>query len=131
ARTGEPGEDVQMPIGVARAVADLRDDLRACDPELPVGDFLVERPWRIGTVERIEGLAGHAYAEARLNPLSTRFVPLDLQRFQLACYGMDNFDPQSTDWLRVTLYGGAPRAEDVAAGVDDDWLFAPRPAASA
>lgn len=131
ARTGEPGEDVQMPIGIARAVTELRADLRACDPDLPVGDLLVERPWRIGTVERIEGLGGHAYAEARVNPLSSRFIPLDLQRFQLACYGMDNFDPQSTDWLRVTLYGGAPRAEDVAAGVDDDWLFAPRPAASA
>ena len=54
-------------------------------------------------------------------------VPLDLQRFQLAVYGMDNFCPQSTDWVRVTLFGGAPRASDVAAGLDDDWLFAPKP----
>jgi hypothetical protein len=131
ARAGDPGEDVQMPIGVARDVQALEADLRAADPDLPIGDLLAERPWHRGAVERVEGLADAPYAEAHVNPLSSRFMPLDLQRFQLVAYGMDNFNPQSTDWLRVTLYGGAPRADDVAAGVDDDWQFAPRPAASA
>ena len=40
---------------------------------------------------------------------------------------MENYSPQSTDWLRVTLYSGAPRADDVAAGVDDDWIFTRKP----
>ena len=47
----------------------------------------------------------------RTNLLAADFLPLHLQRFQLAVYGMENFNPQSTDWLRVTLFSGAPRIE--------------------
>jgi len=71
------------------------------------------------------------YGETRGNALAGSYVPLHLQRFQLAVYGMDNFCPQSTDWVRVTLFGGAPRVDDVARGVDDDWLFLPKPIAVA
>ena len=72
---------------------------------------------------RVHGLAGVPYGEVRANLLATDFLPLHLQRFQLAVYGMDCFSPRSTDWLRVTLFSGAPRPADVAAGTDDDWIF--------
>ena len=69
-------------------------------------------------------------------------LPLQLQRFQLAMYGMDNFKPKSTDWLRVTLFQGAPRLADLADGIaragsardaftneafTDTWVLPPRP----
>ena len=46
-------------------------------------------------------------------------------------YGMDNFKPKSTDWLRVTLFQGAPRVGDL--GMDDaadDWVLPARPGGS-
>ncbi|MCZ2403011.1 hypothetical protein IV498_07390 [Paenarthrobacter sp. Z7-10] len=56
--------------------------------------------------------------------MDAQFLPLSTQRFQLATYGMNNFSPQSTDWVRVTLFSGAPRVAEVMNGTDDDdWLF--------
>ena len=123
----DPGEDVQMGVGIPRMVQELDAALATVAAETALGDFLVAHPWQRAAVERVAGLADVIYGESHGNPLAGDYVPLDLQRFQLAVYGMDNFCPQSTDWVRVTLFGGAPRASDVAAGLDDDWLFAPKP----
>ncbi len=127
----DPGEDVQMDVGIPRMIQGLATSLDAVDSELPVGAFLVEYPWHRSAIERLDGLADVVYGESHGNPLAGTYVPLDLQRFQLAVYGMDNFCPQSTDWVRVTLFGGAPCIDDVAAGIDDDWLFVPKPTAVA
>ena len=116
-----------MSVGIPRMVQELEKDLRGVDPIMTIAEFLIAHPWQRAAVERVAGLADVVYGESHGNPLAGDYVPLDLQRFQLAVYGMDNFCPQSTDWVRVTLFGGAPRASDVAAGVDDDWLFAPKP----
>lgn len=122
-----PGEEVEHPIGIARAVHQLIIDLADFDGQASLAEFLLAHPWHRGSIDRVQGLAGISYAEARVNLLDRAFLPLDLQRFQLAIYGMENFSPQSTDWLRVTLFGGAPRAADVTAGVDGDWLFTLKP----
>ena len=42
-------------------------------------------------------------------------------------YGMDNFKPKSTDWLRVTLFQGAPRLADLDGCITDDWVLPVRP----
>ncbi|MFC0448056.1 hypothetical protein [Rhodococcus jostii] len=123
----DPGENVEHPIDVARSVAALEHDLAAAPDDATVAAFLVGHPRHRGIVARVQTLADVPYAEARDNLLARNFLPLNLQRFQLAMYGMDNYSPQSTDWLRVTLYSGAPRADDVAAGVDDDWIFTRKP----
>lgn len=131
-RRGFRGKDkgliTEHPVGIARDATSLHKDLLLADPELPVGAFLTRHPQHWGIIERAQSVAGLVYTEAQVNPLSDDFLPLDLQRFQLAIYGMENFNPQSTDWLRVTLYSGAPTVGDVQDGLDvDDWLFLPRP----
>lgn len=131
-RRGVRGKDrgviTEHPVGIARDTTELLNDLRNVSDDLSVGAFLLDHPQHWGIVERIQSVRALRYAEARVNPLSGDFIPLDLQRFQLALYGMENFNPQSTDWLRVTLYGGAPTVSDVnSSGQVDDWLFAPRP----
>ncbi len=123
----DPGEEVQMGVDIPRLVQELDADLRRVAATMAIGDFLVAHPWHRAAVERVAGLESTVYGESHGNALARDYVPLHLQRFQLAVYGMDNFCPQSTDWVRVTLFGGAPRASDVAAGIDDDWLFAPKP----
>ena len=60
----------------------------------------------------------------RDSPCADGYLPLQVQRLQLAQYGMDNFKPKSTDWLRVTLFQGAPRFQDLADGTfDDGWMM--------
>lgn len=127
-RGSDPGEDVEHPLDIARAVSALLADLIAVADACPVAEFLLAHPWHRGAVARVQSLTDAPYAEVRANLLDQEFLPLHLQRFQLAMYGMDNYSPQSTDWLRVTLLSGAPRAADVAAGHDDDWLFPRTPA---
>lgn len=127
-RGGDSGEQVEQPMDIARAVLALRSDLRAVEPTASVAEFLLSKPWHRGAACRVQSLARTPWAETRANLLARDFVPLHLQRFQLAVYGVDNYSPQSTDWLRVTLFSGAPRAADIATGVnDDDWLFTRKP----
>ncbi|WP_406635894.1 hypothetical protein [Amycolatopsis sp. WGS_07] len=126
-RGQDPGESMEHPIDIARAVHALRHDLAGADAGQSVAEFLLEFPWHRGIVARVQSVAGLRYGEVRANLLADDFLPLHLQRFQLALYGMENYSPQSTDWLRVTLFSGAPRAGDVESGVDDDWLFTRKP----
>lgn len=126
-RGKDPGLHTEHPVGIAREVNDLNKDLARSTDE-SVADFLIKHPKHWGIVERIQSTRHLQYAEAHVNPLSDNFLPLDLQRFQLACYGMENFNPQSTDWLRVTLFSGAPSCKEIGdLKKDDDWLFMPKP----
>lgn len=96
-RRGVRGKDrgviTEHPVGIARDTAELLDDLRNVPDDLSVGAFLLDYPQHWGIVERIQSVRALRYAEARVNPLSGDFIPLDLQRFQLALYGMENFNP--------------------------------------
>lgn len=123
----DPGEGLEMPIGIARDIQALIGELRHVPGELTVAEFVVDHPWHRGVLERVRALADVPYSEVPANLLDRDFVPLHLQRFQLAVYGAENFSPMSTDWLRVTFFSGAPRAVDLSSGVDDDWLFTPKP----
>lgn len=127
-RGSAPGEELELDIDVARAVAALRADLVAADGDLSLARFLLAHPQHRSWAARVQKVATLTYGEVRENVLSADFVPLHIQRLQLAMYGMDNFNPQSTDWLRVTLMSGAPRISDLTDGtLDDDWMFTPRP----
>lgn len=126
----DPGVEVEHALGIALDVHALLEDLDRAASDTPLADFLLTHPCHRGALCRALSLREVPYGEVRTNLLAEDFLPLDLQRFQLAVYGMDNFSPQSTDWLRVTLNSGAPRAADVRSGVDDDWLFTPIPGSS-
>ncbi|MFT4656007.1 MAG: hypothetical protein ACJAXA_001310 [Candidatus Aldehydirespiratoraceae bacterium] len=123
----------EVTIDVARQTLRLRGALdRALAGEKVgnVGRFLCEHPEHRTAVLRVLG-ADTPYGELRDNPCDRSFLPLEAQRFQLAMYGMDNFSPKSTDWLRVTLNQGAPRAQltptDRASALADDWIWPARP----
>lgn len=118
----------EHPVGIANDVIKLEKDLERSLGNQKVGTFISIHPEHWGIVERIQSISGIPYAEAQINPLAEDFIPLDLQRFQLAIYGMENFNPQSTDWLRVTLFQGAPILADLdSEQALDDWLFMPKP----
>lgn len=124
----DPGEPVQHRVDVVRQVGALRGALAATDGDQPVAVLLAGAPQLRQVVARVQRAAALTFPEVHDNLLARDFLPLNVQRFQLAVYGMENFSPQSTDWLRVTLFSGAPRVGELADGtVDDDWIFTPRP----
>lgn len=126
-RATDPGTSVEHAVDVARRISDLAEALQEQPDDRLAVEFLLDHPAMRWAVDRVLACGRLCYGEARVNPLGEDFLPLDLQRFQLAAYGMENFSPQSTDWLRVTLFSGAPLAQEIALGVDDDWLFASKP----
>lgn len=120
-------------IDVALRVRRLLAELEQWDGDATVGAVLAASPEHRMAVHRAMGY--QPYGEPHDNACARTYMPLMLQRFQLATYGMDNFKPKSTDWLRVTLYQGAPRVADLAAFVQDGgdlaeidrWALPPRP----
>lgn len=126
-RGEEPGEEFEQPYDVARQARSLYEDLSARPDEDSVAAFLLEHPEHRGIVERVQSFRSLPYAEVRTNYVDANFLPLYLQKFKLATYGMENYKPKSTDWLRVTLMQGAPRAKDVEAGEEGEWIFPLKP----
>ena len=123
-----PADGRALTVDVAHRIRRLDLDLGVTDPADTVADLLGERPELRSAVERV-AMSGGRYGEPRDNACGADFLPLQTQRFQLAFYGMDNFKPKSTDWLRVTLFQGAPRVADLAepATFDDRWVLPLRP----
>ncbi|CAN5417231.1 hypothetical protein BH24ACT12_BH24ACT12_16180 [soil metagenome] len=107
-RGAAAGEDAEMPVDVARAVHTMSRALDGVRDDDLVASFLLRHPEHRGAVARVQHHADLPYAEVRDNLLGPDFLPLQLQRFQLAMYGATDFVPQSTDWVRVTLLNGAP-----------------------
>ena len=116
-------------IDVALRLWRLRAALDGYDDATPVHRVLNEHPEHRLAAERLN-VSDRDYAEPRDNACSAHYLPLQLQRFQLAMYGMDNFKPKSTDWLRVTLFQGAPRLGDLGVDACDDWVLPARPGSS-
>ncbi len=123
-REGMAAGTVEHSTDVARRVNALAADLEHFPAEASVAEFLLAHPAHRFAAERIQQTSGYVYPDLQDNLLDAEFLPLSTQRFQLATYGMNNFSPQSTDWVRVTLFSGAPRVAEVMNGTDDDdWLF--------
>lgn len=119
-RLDPAGRDVA--IDIALRVGRLRDAVAASPAEWTVGELLAEWPLHRGAVERVQNHRG-IYSEPHDNACAASYLPLQLQRFQLAMYGMDDFTPKSTDWLRVTLNQGAPRFSDLGPDMGDTWAL--------
>lgn len=127
-RATRPDGATEHCTDIARRVIALAADLEAFPAHCSIADFLLAHPGHRFAAARVQQTRTHLYGEVHDNLIDGDFLPLSTQRFQLASYGMNNFSPQSTDWLRVTLFSGAPRAVDINHGTDDDdWLFPTAP----
>jgi len=119
----DPGEEFETFVDLVGEVQALADDLRVAPSEQSVGAFLFAHPQHRNTIERVQSVAHCDYGEVRANVLSKDFEPCHLIRFLLTQYGMEKLDPQSRLWVRGTFLQGAPTADDIAAGVEEDWIF--------
>ena len=116
----------EIPIDISLRINKLLGDLHKADERISAGEFLHSFPEHGIAVKRLLDDSG-PYSEPRENVCDFKHLPLNLQRFQLAMYGMDNFSPQSTDWLRVTLFQGAPRVSETGSKDPDKWILPRQP----
>jgi hypothetical protein len=113
----------EMPIDIPRQIHRLRTLLGAWSPDTSVAELLLVHPEHRGAIERLQSFGHLDYSEVHDDLLAESFLPLQIQRFKLANYGMTNYVPQSTDWVRVVLMQGAPRAAEIADGELIDWIY--------
>ncbi len=120
-------DNQDMGIDVAARMGDLGNALATAEPDATLGALVADNPELIDSVARLF-VSDQPYGEPRDDATASGYLPLQLQRFQLAQYGMDNFKPKSTDWLRVTLFQGAPRLDDLGTDrMHDRWALPPMP----
>jgi len=126
-------EGRDLAVDVALRMHRFGQALAACAGGESIETFLVENCEHRFAFQRLI-TSDRRYGEPRDNVCDREHLPLQLQRFQLAMYGMDNFKPKSTDWLRVTLFQGAPRLADLADSaamkdhaMNDGWVLPARP----
>ena len=119
-----PGAERESPLDIARQVQRFNTALEGFEPDILLAEVLLVAPEHRRIERRVQGFAGLDYAEVRDNLLDAKTRPIDLLRAKLAVFGASKFDPKSDRWTRVTLFQGAPLAEEVASGTaTDDWAF--------
>ncbi len=125
-RYAEPGSDLEMRVGIGRDVNALYRAIADFDQNghaLTVSDFLIGHPEFRSIIARIQSLAGFEYGEIQENLLGKACMPIDILRCKLAIFGATRFDPKSNLWTRITLFQGAPLADEIKFKTADDWAF--------
>ncbi|MFM1653170.1 hypothetical protein ACI7RC_13825 [Brevibacillus sp. B_LB10_24] len=122
-RGEEPGEEYELPVGIAQQVQALSRTLDGVSPDEKVAAFVVRYPEHKWIIRRMQSLQGCEYGEIHGNLWGSRLLPLHLLRLKLSFFGAERFDPQSNRWVRVTLFQGAPLVEEIGKKYEDDWLF--------
>lgn len=125
--TAIPPDGRDIAIDAANDLWRLRASLNGVADFVTLASHLAEHPHHLHAAHRLLDDPG-PYGEPRDNCCAKSYLPLQIQRFQLAMYGMDNYKPKSTDWLRVTLFQGAPRVAELPDAPSDDWVFPVHPA---
>jgi len=127
-RAREPGAELELPLAIARDVARLRAAAAAFDQKAPVATFLLAAPEHRHVVRRVQMVSRHPYGEIVDNLIAADMRPIDLMRLKLSFFGATRFDPRSDKWVRITLFQGAPFAEELMAdpdGYDELWIYGP------
>ena len=124
----DPGDEHEAFVDVPGAVQALLVDVEKQPGAMTTAEFLLRHPGHRFMAERVQSLAGLPYGEIRGHVSHARFQPCHLIRFALSLLGMEDFDPRSSLWVRGTFLQGAPIAEDLEAGREDDWIYPLEPA---
>lgn len=123
-RFEEEGADREMPFHLVRYIQELQRCIDKQGTALSVAEFLLRYPHTRHIIRRIHTIARFPFGEIRDNLVAKSCRPIDLLRCKLSFFGASHFDPKSDRWTRVTLFQGAPTAQDIATDGKDDWLFA-------
>lgn len=119
-RESEAGADRESPLDIARQVSQFYQALQTTNSNQSLAEFLLERPQYRLIARRVWTLSQCPMGEIQMNVLAKDALPMHLLRCKLSMFGATKFDPRSDRWVRVTLFQGAPLADEIHA---DEWLF--------
>lgn len=122
-RGEEIGDEYELPLNIAERVQELSHALETVPEEEIVAAFVVRYPECKWMIRRVQSLQEYGYGEIQGNLLAKGLLPVHLLRCKLAFFGAERFDPQSSRWVRITLFQGAPLVEDIGEKFEDDWIF--------
>ncbi len=125
-RCREPGAELEQPLDVGRRVSRLYNELAAmtgAELQQSTAEFLLRHPRYRGVVARVQTICRFPYGEIRDNTIARDCLPIDILRCKLATFGASKFDPKSDRWTRITLFQGAPLADELDRADADDWAF--------
>lgn len=122
-RHEEEGADQEMPFDIPKQITALMQDLKSADAAQPIASFMHIRPQHRFIIKRIITTATHPYGEIKENLVGSTTRPIDMLRCKLSFFGASKFDPKSTLWTRISLYHGAPLANEITTSNADSWLF--------
>ena len=122
ART-EDGQDKEMPFAMAFYIDRLRKYMADKAPDMVVAELLLAQPELRFIIRRVQNVAHFPYAEIRGNLVGASCRPIDLLRCKLSYFGASKFDPRSDRWTRITMFQGAPCADELLKADADDWSF--------
>ena len=114
-----------MPFDIPHQIQSALPDLECVDPDMPLAQFMLDQPKHRFVLRRVLTTAHYPYGEIRDNLVAGDTRPIDMLRCKLSFFGASKFDPKSDLWTRITLYQGAPLAEEINDAGANDWLFSP------
>ena len=120
-RFSENGSELEQPLDIAKKVQALNNDLKDFSKDLCIAEFLMKYPTHRYIVKRVQTNMWAPYSEIQSNLIGSNCLPIDMLRFKLSFFGASKFDPKSDKWTRVNLFQGAPLAEELPLGKNDDW----------
>lgn len=126
-RQAMPGEELEMPLAIARDIKKLALVLQTIDEAITVADFLLNHAEYRHLIRRIQIIDAYPYGEVYDNLIGDTVRPIDLLRFKLSFFGACKFDPKSGLWTRINMYQGAPLFDEILDRDPDSWALPVKP----
>lgn len=123
-RDEEAGAELEMPLAIARDVQALAATLDGFADDRLVVEVTLAHPEHRHVAARVQTIARHPYGEIRDNLIAADCLPIDLLRCKLSFFGASKFDPKSDRWTRITMFAGAPLADELSSETPEWFVLA-------
>jgi len=120
-RYAEDGAALETRLDIARQAQEFASALQNAPQDEALAVFLMRHPEHRSIARRAQLAGSHPYGELHDNLIASDCMPIDMLRCKLAFFGAAKFDPKSDRWTRITMYQGAPLADEIASVDADDW----------
>ena len=118
----EEGQELEQPLAIARDVKKLYERISNKKNSSTIGNFLMENNDLRHIVRRAFLIEKFPYSEIQDNIIGSKLIPIDMLRLKLSFFGAMKFDPRSDKWLRITMFQGAPLANELK-NSNDQWIY--------
>ena len=90
---------------------------------MTAAEVMINHPELRNIIKRVIINKSMPYSEIQNNLIGKDMRPIDILRCKLSFFGASKFDPKSNLWTRITLFQGAPLANELRESNVNDWLF--------